>query len=312
MVSTPEVRLLRVAERQHSIFTRHQALRCGLTERQIDGRLARGLWIRLHRRVYNIAGAPLTFEGRALAAAFAGGAGALVSHDPAALLWQIEGTWASGMQLVVPNRKGLVIPGVVVHQTRVPAEGTKIGRIPVTTCMRTLIDLAPGLTDAALEDAIDDARRRRRITPEGMLTLVSAQRKPGRAGLKRVEEILQVRVGKPAPGSGKESALARLFVDAGLPPPVPQYKIRDADGKVIARPDFAYPDAKLAIEFDSYEHHGSRTKWEYGKDRDAAMAALGWRTIPVTDRKMRRLPDRVIEHIWRGLAAAWVAGSRQT
>jgi len=51
-------RVLRLAERQYSLITRAQATSYGLSEDEVDGRLARAEWIRLYRSVYKIAGSP--------------------------------------------------------------------------------------------------------------------------------------------------------------------------------------------------------------------------------------------------------------
>ena len=48
------------------------------------------------------------------------------------------------------------------------------------------------------------------------------------------------------------------------------------------RLDFAWPDRKLGLECDSWEHHGDRVA--FGKDRErlSEMVALGWRVLLVT------------------------------
>jgi len=312
MTSTPYVRLMRLAERQHSAFTRHQALRCGFSADLIDRFARNGVWLRLHRCVYCVAGFVPSFETQALAAIFAAGPGAISSHDSAARLWHVQGEWSDQIHVTEAHRKGIIVRGVVVHQTRVSPETTKIGPIPVTTPARTLLDVAPNLSDDALEDAVDDVRRRGLVSAEKMLRIVQAQRKPGRVGLPRLEAILRARIGEPVSGSGKENDLGRLFRDAGLPTPAPQYVIREPDGSFVAQPDFAYPDAKIAIEFDGYENHASRRQWEHGRLRESRMAALGWLYLVVTDRQLKKLPDHVIRNVWRALAVRWAAEPRET
>ena len=41
-----------------------------------------------------------------------------------------------------------------------------------------------------------------------------------------------------------------LMLAAGLPAPVPQYKIRDGSGRVVHRVDFAWPELGVFLEFD--------------------------------------------------------------
>jgi len=47
-----------------------------------------------------------------------------------------------------------------------------------------------------------------------------------------------------------ESRAWHLILTAGLPPPIPQYEIRDERGNVIHRVDFAWPELGVFLEFD--------------------------------------------------------------
>ena len=47
-----------------------------------------------------------------------------------------------------------------------------------------------------------------------------------------------------------------LLRGSGLPMPVPQYRIRDQDGNVILRADFAFVEDWLALLIDGFlQHH---------------------------------------------------------
>jgi hypothetical protein len=68
--TTPDVdrRLLVRASEHHGLISGAEALRLGLTQKQIDRRVAQGRWDRLHPGVFRIAGCP-TSDRQALAAA---------------------------------------------------------------------------------------------------------------------------------------------------------------------------------------------------------------------------------------------------
>ncbi len=53
-------------------------------------------------------------------------------------------------------------------------------------------------------------------------------------------------------------------------------QIRDRDGRLVARADFAYPDLKIAIEYDSYAHHVGKEALVRDSARRNAVVALGW------------------------------------
>src|SRR5207244_5999436 len=120
------------------------------------------------------------------------------------------------------------------------------------TPARMLVDLAAVVHPAVLEDVIDDLWRRGLVTIERCLEVLD---RVGRhRGSAQLRKLLEDRLGKRPSGSGRENAVRRLIIARGLPQPQRQYEIRSTRGTFIARPDLAYPDARLYIEFDS-------TKW---------------------------------------------------
>ncbi|MGH2725923.1 MAG: endonuclease domain-containing protein [Actinomycetota bacterium] len=108
------------------------------------------------------------------------------------------------------------------------------------------------------------------------------------------------------PQASTESALEaivwRLLLDGGLPPPVRQYEVRDVGGKLVARVDFAYPEALIAIEADGHEFHSSRRDWQRERTRQNALIRLGWRIYRVTWGDATRRPRLVVADIGALLA----------
>jgi len=306
-MSSREERIARVAERQHSIFTRSQAASCGFSHDEVDGRLARGLWIRLHCSVYRIAGGPLTFDGRVLAAVLAGGAGAYASHTTAALRYCFERIEDRTLRITVPRSRRVVIPGVVVHQSTIAWGVTKVGRIPVTAPTRTLIEIAGLVGAAELEDALDDIWRRHIVTIKGCLEALD-RIGPAR-GTRILRKLLYERVGERPSGSGRENATRRLLEAAGLPRPERQTVIRDEDGVGLARPDLVYPDVKIAIEFDSTKWHGSRESLARDHARQNRLSAAGWLVFVADDNQLMH-PERFVANVRRAFTARGTAKAR--
>jgi very-short-patch-repair endonuclease len=109
----------------------------------------------------------------------------------------------------------------------------------------------------------------------------------GRNGVGVLRTILDDRSpGDRAPESPKETQLLRLLLANGLPRPVAQYEVRH-HGRFVARVDFAYPDERIAIEYDSYEFHTGVV----ARDRDAvrrrALLSVDWRVVPVTNADLK-------------------------
>src|SRR5690349_16280233 len=91
-------RLVRgIAERQHALIARAQALGVGLTARMIQRRVESGRWAVVYEGVYRIAGTPDSVDQRRLAAVLAVGPDAAVSHRAAADVW---GLWWSKPPIV--------------------------------------------------------------------------------------------------------------------------------------------------------------------------------------------------------------------
>jgi G:T-mismatch repair DNA endonuclease (very short patch repair protein) len=99
--------------------------------------------------------------------------------------------------------------------------------------------------------------------------------------------------------SPQETRLRLLLHRAGLPAPVAQFRIFDADG-FVARVDFAYPALRLAIEYDGLWHAETG---QFAKDRQRLnrLSAAGWRVIFVTAADLRH-PERLIARLAAELA----------
>lgn len=86
---------------------------------------------------------------------------------------------------------------------------------------------------------------------------------------------------------------------AGLPPSEAQFRVFDQDG-FIARVDFAYPELRLAIEYEGAWHG---RPGQLGKDRSRLnrLFEAGWRVVFVTAADMHD-PEEVVRRIMRARA----------
>jgi very-short-patch-repair endonuclease len=94
-----------------------------------------------------------------------------------------------------------------------------------------------------------------------------------------------------------ETRLRVGLIQSGAPLPEVQYRVLDAHGFMLARADLAYPPARLAIEYDGAAHL-DRRRWIRDRDRDAALADVGWETLRLGHddvvEAMRQTTHRVI------------------
>jgi very-short-patch-repair endonuclease len=62
----------------------------------------------------------------------------------------------------------------------------------------------------------------------------------------------------------------------GLPEPTLQYEVRDGDGNLLGRVDAAYPNARVAIEYDSKQEHSDEFQLARDARRRNRIASEGW------------------------------------
>ncbi|HLM17868.1 MAG TPA: DUF559 domain-containing protein [Acidimicrobiia bacterium] len=298
-----ESALRSLAERQFGVFSHAQALEAGVSPSGMTRRVANEVWERVLPKVYRIVGVPSPREQRAMAAALWAGEGAVISHATAARLVGIEGVRERKIELWVPFPRNPRHPLVDVHRgTRVDrADRHRRGTLPITTPVRTLIDLSARMEDEPLLTAMESAFRTGLMTPDRLAARLRALTTSGRPGAGRLERLLLDRGDDPAAESRLETKVWLLLRDAPVPTPRRQSWVSTPGGRY--RLDFAWPELKLALECDGWAHHGTRVA--FGKDRErlSELAAMGWRVLVVTWPMATRQPQRVLRWVELALAA---------
>ena len=219
-----DAELARLSEAQHGVVTREGLLAAGLDADQIDYRVKVGRLRRVHRGVYAVGHVPQLPLARAMAAVLACGPGAVLSHRWAAALLEILSHWRAPIDVTAPRPHRL--RGVRVHRSRTltPRDVTVHCGIPVTTPVRTLLDLAEVLDRAALARAVNQAQVLRLVRLEDLAAPLARSR--GRHGARHLREL----VDRPSARSRQFRRSTALAPDlprrgatqeaAGGPPPV--------------------------------------------------------------------------------------------
>jgi predicted transcriptional regulator of viral defense system len=183
------VALVELASRQHGVVSRAQLLELGFNREAIRRRIA-GRWLhRLHAGVYAVGHHAVTQAARDLAAVFACGSQALLSHRAAGRRHGLLRSGAARIEVTAP-RGCKPKPGIVVHRTRLihPDDRTTRDGIPVTSLARTIVDLADVLSPTHLAAAVNEAEVQRRFdlaqVDQGLARL------PGRTGRHRLAKVL--------------------------------------------------------------------------------------------------------------------------
>lgn len=288
-----DVEMHAAARRQHGLVTRPQVLAAGGDDHLIIRREQAGRWQRLQAGVYLIALGPPTWEQALHAACLAAGPDAAISHRAAAQLWELEGTSGRLVELTVPYRTRAVVHDALVHRSRrlAPEDVTERRGIPVTSVERTLVDLGRFAGPVVIEIAVESALRRG-LTSLDRVIEHGIERNQGRPGAARLRRIVAVRAPGRVAGSPAEVAFLRFVRKHGLPEPVRQYPIRLRDGSV-AVVDFAWPEARVAVEWDGFEFHTGRRAFAADLERQNALLDVDWQVRRYTGDMLKRRGEQV-------------------
>jgi very-short-patch-repair endonuclease len=91
------------------------------------------------------------------------------------------------------------------------------------------------------------------------------------------------------------------LVSAGLPEPAVQHVVTDSNEAFVARVDLAYPNARLAIEYDSYQEHTGKIALIRDSSRRNALVATGWTVLSATAADLQRNCRTLIRDVRRVL-----------
>jgi very-short-patch-repair endonuclease len=163
-----------------------------------------------------------------------------------------------------------------------------VDSIPCTTIERTLFDLAGVVGPRTIELAVDAALRRDLTSVARLIATRDRLARRGRRGAAGFRTVLEARdVTAAFPESPPERLVARSLVRHGLPAPKFQHEVVDDNGRFVARVDLAYPDYRIAIEYDSYQEHIGKAALDRDSARRNRLIAVGWTVLSATPADLR-------------------------
>lgn len=224
-----------------------------------------------------------------MAAVLAGGGPgvAALSHSSAAALFKIGVEQAAAIEVSRRSPDPIRVPGIRVHR-RPSLENGWYGyceRIPVTSPVQTLIDLATRHGRASVERSINEADKLGLVRTDDLRRALDDH--AGERGVARLRDILDQRTFRYT-RSQLERAFLPLVRQAGLP--LPRTSVYVTGHEV----DFHFPELGLVVETDGLTYH--RTPAEQAKDheRDQDHVAAGLTPLRFTHAQIKYEPDRVV------------------
>ena len=278
-------------------MTRRQLVDGGLSNQQLQRRVATGTLTRVLPRVYRHASTPESWRQRLWAAYLWAGEGAAVSHQAAGALWELDGCAPGAVTLITDRAVKTTIETIQIYRVaEIPSHHlTRRSGLRLTTPTRTIIDLAGVVPGEDLEAALDCALRRGSTSLmrlDGELARSSGRGQRGRSALTR---LLRERSADYSPThSVLETRFRQLLKRNGLPLPAQQHTIRRQRGG-FARVDFIYPEHRLVIELDGFAWHGSRQSWQQDLQRQNDLVAAGFKVLRYTWRDISTEGAAIVE-----------------
>jgi hypothetical protein len=291
--------LMRRAAAHHGIVTFEDLVAHGMTRHQVVAWTHAGRLVPMGRGSYLVAGAPLTFEARALGLIAVHGPQTWAAQRTAAALWRIPGHPEDHrIELLRPADGSNERRGAIVHRSSlIPPEHVTVTRgVPVTTPERTIMDLAGTLGPLRLERTVAEAVRRGLCTDAGLHVVLARMAGRGRPGTRQLRKVLAAREGA-VPGQSELEALCRaLILAAGLPEPEWEVDLSDERGW-IGRVDGLMRPWRIVIELDSYRWHGQATDARHDAARDRRLAAAGYLVLRRTWFDLTQRPEVFIAEL---------------
>lgn len=174
--------------------------------------------------------------------------------------------------VVVAARESRLVTRADVRILRSPAsddERTAVGGIGVTTPLRTALDLARLLPVPRAVVALDRLRALQLVTANDIRTAFGARRFRGRAA-----GLAALSLSRDGVESPRETLLRLVWRSAGLPEPVVNAQVWNADGEFVARVDLLDPLAGVVGEYDGAVHASAERRSRDAR-RQEALEALG-------------------------------------
>jgi hypothetical protein len=277
----------------YGLFSVSQARAAGYSRADIERQVRRGTWNRRKRGVLEASGRQWQTHDELLLAVLTGGPQAVGGFASAADVFGWDLRHPSGRpHLVTPVDSS---DGAGYRTRLEPEDVVLIGVLPVTSPLRTALDIASSSDFDTSVITLDSALRSKQVSVEDLHTRFQASQRNGAPAAR-----LALASADPGSGSIPETEARLLFARVGLPAPTTQYVVR-AGGRFVARVDFAWEDALLIVEIDGFMYHSPEGAFQRDRTKQNAAQLQNWLVLRFTVADIRENPELVAAQIWAGL-----------
>jgi hypothetical protein len=291
-----EARLDGLLKEQHRVISRAQVLACSMSPRALHHRIAAsGPWQRLLPGVYLTVTGTVTQDQREMAALLYAGPISLITGPTAVRRHRLRSPGPDVVDVLIPwNCRRQSVAFVRVHRTRkLPKQMFVTGKIRFAEAPRAVADAARFLTRFDdVRAVVCEAVQRRACTVAELTAELEAGPSAGSALLR--EALAEVADGVR---SVAEADFRVLILRSGLPKPVFNAQLFDADGTFIAMVDAWWQDAGVAAEIDSRAYHLAAEDQDRTTKRHDELLALGILPLHFPPKRIKADAPGVIREI---------------
>jgi len=290
----PEFRILQIAQAQGGVVRRDQALDAGYSARRIQRRVEAGIWAPVNRAGYRLLEVPGRIAlARAAAAVLPR---STVSHFSAAAIHNIPLVPTDSVSVTVDASGTHEFPGVTVFRSLdlQPSQVVTLREMPVTSIPRTAVDLAACLSRPHLSVVVDEILAGQMCGMSELSATLTSVARRGRKGVANMRKVIDEHSDRLERGSPLEVDGYRLLFEAGFVDFKTEFAI---PWDPTRRFDVAFPDRRVAIEWDSRRWHTQKLAFQTDRERDRQAHEHGWRILRFTWDDVHQTPDSVVDSL---------------
>jgi hypothetical protein len=190
---------------------------------------------------------------------------------------------------------------LVERTTRMPV-AVPVDGLPLAPVVRSVLDECRRLTERGpVRALLAEAVQQLNADPAELSTELENGSTRGSA----LARAALREIARGARSAAEADAMA-LLRRTGLPEPVWNFELRDAQGQYVATPDAWWDEVALAWEIDSYEFHFGQPGYAATLARNNRYAAAGVVVVQTVPSQLRTEPDAVVAELVAAYRAAAV------
>ena len=296
--------LAAIARNQRGVFTLNQAVAAGLSDRAVRDRVRRGFLERIYPGVFGYPGSGDGWHRQVVAAVLSATEPAAASHRTAALIWGLTDRMPEIIEVVARRHQRVHRQPFTVHESKdlLDSDIVTVDGIPVTTAVRTVVDLGASAPPRFVEKCLDTGLRRKLFTAWQVRCFIARVGRPGRTGVGTIRPLAEERlVWNTITDSDLEDLFRAVVGRSPFPMPDPQHRLLVPPGGIVGRFDFAAPTRMALLETDSGVWHMDPVAFQRDREKQNRAHALGWTVYRFTWRQLVEDQQSVLDII----AAIW-------